>query len=324
MKRNSIPFRIEEIPIVCAMILASLKLRAEEFERYSPKFNAAFIIDYENKIIVVEGRTHTMRIVGELKQITANLYEKVDTTLGLIRKLEGYLIRAKGLTIPVENFKFKELREKIKGKELEGYVDIMRLVTENLTGTNLDAVKAEGFKDADKTALVTLTEEVNDENLLQNEKMNEMIRVAKDNQAIIIELYEIAANVMDAGKRIFFDTDKEAVKEFTAAQIKKRIRQEQPKKKEEEPVTETGMLTGKMTDKGTGAALEEGTVQVEGTLLVEMTDAEGDFQIDGVKVGEVKVKGIMDGYVILLKENIVIKKDEATNLDFEMEPLPGE
>lgn len=320
MKRNSIIFRIEEIPIVCAMILASLKLRAAEFERYSPKFNAAFIIDYENKIIVLEGRTHTLRIVGELKQITAGLYEKVNSTLGHIRKLEGYLIRAQGLTIPVENFKFKELREKIKGKEVEGYVDIMRLVIENLTGANLTAVKAEGFQDADKAALVTLTEEVNDENLLQNEKMNEMIRVAKENKDIIMVLYTIAANVMDAGKRIFFDTDKEAVKEFTAAQIKKRIRQEKTKK-EEEPVTETGMLTGKMTDKGTGESLVEGTVQVEGTLLVEMTDDEGEYQIDGVKVGEVKVKGIMDGYVPLIKENIEIKKDEATEVNFEMEPL---
>jgi hypothetical protein len=128
---------------------------------------------------------------------------------------------------------------------------------------------------------------------------------------------------MDAGKRIFFDTDKELVKEFTASSIIKRMRNDQPKK-EEEPVTGTGMLTGKMTDKGTGEALEEGTVQVEGTLLVETTDADGEYQIDGVNVGTVNVKAIMDGYVIVIKENIVIKKDEATNLDFDMEPEPPE
>lgn len=323
MARNSIPVRIEEVAVLCSMILASLKNHAADFERYSPKFNAAFITDYENKISVLEGRTHVLRIAGELKLITQNLYAKLGTTLGPIRKLEGYLIRAQGLNMPVENFGLKRIRENVNSKDVEEYVDAMRLLTGSLIGVNLTAVKAEGFTDEDKTALVTLTNEINQANLDQNKKMNEMISVAKANKDAIMLLYDIAANIMDAGKRIYFDTDKNVVKEFTAAQIKKRMRQE-PTKKEEVPVVETGMLTGKMSDKGTGAALEEGTVQVEGTLLVETTDADGEYQIDGVAVGSVKVKGIMDGYVTVIKENIVIKKDEATNLDFEMEPEPPE
>jgi hypothetical protein len=203
MARKKLPIRIEEVPPFASMAITSMKNKANEFERAYPKLNAAFITNVENKIIVIEGRAHTLRLLGEMKAITATIYDKSSGILGTVRILEGYIIRATGLTIPIENFGISLLRERINAKDTEKVIFYLRNLAECLTDANLTAVKAEGYTDAAKTALVAVTKEISDLNILQNEKKNEMLRLAKANKALFIELYDMIANVLDAGKRIF-------------------------------------------------------------------------------------------------------------------------
>jgi hypothetical protein len=72
-------------------------------------------------------------------------------------------------------------------------------------------------------------------------------------------------------------------------------------------------------EKATENPLEEATVEIKETKDVLTTDSEGECGKD-LPVGSYTVSAMMDGYNTMTVLNVVIKKDEATDLDFDLEP----
>ena len=106
------------------------------------------------------------------------------------------------------------------------------------------------------------------------------------------ELYwncENASVVLDAGKRIYRYTNPEKAKEYTATEIKKRIRNEQPEGTKE-PEEAFGSLAGKTTNKANDEYLPEVDVLIVETGDADASDEDGDYMVDKVKSGEVHVR----------------------------------
>lgn len=325
MRKTFSPFRAEEVPIVAEFTYASVirPIDAAAFLDFSPIYTAAYFGTLNDKIKLAVGLLNMRVRLGELKIITEKLYGDSDDLRPKLMRLGGYIDRAKdGLTVGPKDFRLKEIRKYINKKNTEKLLAELGILLSLLdVETNMTALKAKGFKDRDKEDLIALEEVIRQGNVTQNLKMDEKEALVQANNQFLLELWDMTADLLDAGKRIFKYTDVEKTGDYTAAKLLKRIRHEFSPAKEEQEI-KMGILSGTMTLKSTGAAIEEGTIEVVETKDVETTDSEGDYSLD-VKVGTVTVKAKAEGCLDQTVLNVVISEDETTDLDFEMEAPPA-
>jgi hypothetical protein len=327
MRKTFNPFRAEEVPIVAEFTHASVTrpVDAADFLDFSPDYSVAFFGTFNDKIRAAVSLLNMHVRLAELKVITEKLYGDAYSLRPKLLRLGGYIDRARaGLTVGPKDFRLKEIRKYIGKNDMEKLLEELGILLSLLdVVTNMNALKAKGFKDADRAALVTLEQIIRQGNVTQNLKLDEKEALVQANKQFLLELWDMTADVLDAGKRIYKYTDKEKINDYTAARLLKRIRHEfSPKKKEEEGV-KMGILAGTMTLKSTGEPIEEGTIEVVETKDVEVTDVDGEYAVD-VKVGTVTVKATAEGCLEQTVMNVVINPDVTTDLDFEMEAPPAE
>ena len=144
------------------------------------------------------------------------------------------------------------------------------------------------------------------------------MRKVQDNKELLNELWEIVAEIMDIGKRLYKYDNEEKTGDYTATTIKGRIRHEGGETPEEPVVPELSILTGVITDKSDDKPLPGVSVEILENEMLKITDEEGSYYFDSVGAGSYTVKASMDGYVDSTMQNVVIIVDEATELDMEL------
>ncbi len=80
-----------------------------------------------------------------------------------------------------------------------------------------------------------------------------------------------------------------------------------------------GKLAGSIVDKETGEILPGANVLIDGTNLGGASDEEGDFYILNIPPGQYTIKAIYVGYHTLAIENVFIRSDLTTQIEFELE-----
>jgi hypothetical protein len=126
--------------------------------------------------------------------------------------------------------------------------------------------------------------------------------------------------VMAAGKAMYRVENKERVKDYTPNQLKKRVNQE--RKRNEEPEVEMGILAIKITNKGNDEPMEDVEFEVVETGDKDTTDEQGEGSMD-LKVGTYSVKVKMAGFKEVLIKNVIVKKDETTDVGVSLEAEAG-
>src|SRR5690606_8019604 len=81
----------------------------------------------------------------------------------------------------------------------------------------------------------------------------------------------------------------------------------------------TGKIQGRVTDKKTGEPLPGVNVIIIGTNIGSATDANGDYFILQVPPGNYSVKASMIGYQEVVVQNVDVKVDLTTRINFEIE-----
>lgn len=82
----------------------------------------------------------------------------------------------------------------------------------------------------------------------------------------------------------------------------------------------TGKLAGKITDRSTGDVLPGATVVIEGTTLGTASDANGDYVIIGVPVGNYDVRVSFVGFTSETRTAVEINAGYTRQLDFQLMP----
>jgi len=315
------PFRFEELTTVAGFLIDSLTRDLADFGTYSEIYRQDFLNNLIAKKDEVERITRTKSLLNQITNITLSLYDKVESLRPKISNLEGYIVLAKkNLVSQPKNFGLKEVRDKIHRRDVEGLLDKLAITLAEVDITeNLAALNAVGFKAPARAELTTIKDDINNKNKEQNLKIDEKEEVVRANLVILLELWEILKMVMDSGKRIYKYTNKQRAEDYTATKILGRIRHEYTKGNNGEPVIEKGILEITVYEKATENPLEEATVEIKETKDVLTTDSEGECGKD-LPVGSYTVSAMMDGYNTMTVLNVVIKKDEATDLDFDLEP----
>lgn len=317
---GTIPFRLEEITVVAGMVKDSFSRDISDFKNYSTKFNDPYLADLVAKIGNAEKKTNTKVYFGQLKTITINLYAGVDSLRPMLAKLEGYIKLAKSeLSIAPKDFGIKEIRDKLRTKDIEAILDRLSTTLKHVDD-NMSPLEHKGFKAAARAEFETVRIRIHDQNLEQNLKMDEKEAAVQANLGLLTELWNIIAELMDIGKRIYKYTDAEKTKDYTATSIKKRIRHETTVKVPATPPVETGILSMIIKSKSDGSILPGATVEIVGTLEMLEADENGECYTDSLKKGSYTLKVKMDGYKEVIVQNVVIATDETTELIIELEP----
>lgn len=226
-KKKSIPVRIEEVPVLGKFLKDSFVRDYADFADYSPDFNNAYKNNFFSKLTGVEKIVNPIKLISELKKITARLYENTRLLRSLLNKLEGYVNRAgDALTIFPEDFGIKPVREKISSKDVEGLLENLKVVLENISD-NLSVIQNKGYKTAAHNALIGLRNSIKADNAAQNKKMDAWEQKVRANSKQILEFWKILKDVMETGRvRLYKDSNKEKAGDYTLSTLKKRIRHE--------------------------------------------------------------------------------------------------
>ncbi|MDZ7723038.1 MAG: TonB-dependent receptor [candidate division KSB1 bacterium] len=89
---------------------------------------------------------------------------------------------------------------------------------------------------------------------------------------------------------------------------------------------QTGTITGKIVDSETGEALIGVNVILQGTMIGDATDMDGEYRIKNAPVGDYTVMGSYMGYSRITIQDVAIRTNQVVTLNFTMtmESLQGE
>jgi hypothetical protein len=263
-----------------------------DFNNYSPDYDAAYVANGLAKLAVIEALIHPKQFTAEMKLITGRVYGNMDALRGKIDFLEGYINRATGLTMGKKDFGIHEVRSANNRRDVEKLIDELEYLLTNVTN-NFGALSAKGYTATQHTALSTIKTELYNDNAAQNTKINDRNNKVTANHGLINEFWVICTDISDAGKRIYKSIATNKVDDFTIAELKRRIRQEQKKNKFAGVVTLVAPPppAGEEADT-TQAGKVFANVKIEmipvtgGRRRVTKSNAKGIFEIKSLTEGE--------------------------------------
>ena len=220
--------RIEELATLGKFLLDSLTRDLEDISAVYPDFNDAYLAAFTQKIKDVKDTVKAIILTNQNKKVTKRLYANMNKLRPLLTKLEGYVRRAKDLTVLPKDFGTVQTRKEVQRKDVEALDNELETLAVNITD-NFAALQAKGYTAAQQTALTNLHTAINADNALQNLNEDARDETVEDNTVLFNDYWvDYIANTADAGKRVYKDTKPAKVDDYTVAALKRRIRQEQP------------------------------------------------------------------------------------------------
>ena len=320
--------RIEEVSPIGKFLIDTMNANLASFTAYSSDFNAAYLTNANTKLAAVDALINPKQYTAELKVITVRIYTNMNDLKGKINFLEGYIKRATGLTIAAKDFGIQEVRKAYHKGDVEGLIGALSFLLSNVNN-NMAAIVAKGYTPAQHTALNTIKTNLTNDNAAQNAKENERNNKVVANYGLINDFWVICTDISDAGKRIFKTSAANKVNDFTIAELKRRIRQEQKKNK----FTGVVSVMAPPPPAGTGAGTEQASkvfagVTVElipvtaGRRRVTKSDAKGKYEIKSLTEGEY-IANFTASDADSKSINIVIETGKTTTMDMKMVAKAG-
>jgi hypothetical protein len=226
-------FRIEEVPTIGQFVLDSYLRDEADFKAFSPDFNAAYKNDYIIRLNAVKDIVNSKVYTAEIKTITNRIYENLKKLKLAIDRLEAYSNLAKNLlTVEVSDFKFKEIRQKANKKDIEGLLELLKIMLK-LTQDNFAALQSKGFTTEAKTEIENLRTAFANDNAEQNVKLDQRRQQVANNTETINDFYEKLSDLIAIGKVLYKKTNPEKAKSYTLTSIQRRLRNERKTNAEE-------------------------------------------------------------------------------------------
>ena len=186
-------------------------------------FGADFLTAFTDARLKVKGLTGAGLRVGSGTLVTDRLYANLDAVKPLLDKLDVRLglLAAKDLTVPVKDFKLKNLRDRINARDAEA-VSRLLVGLVKLIGDNRAVLDGKGYKEQELTDLTKLQGLIDDDNLLQNTGGNDRQEATVVDDADYQALDALLGQVLRAG-RLLFKTDKVRRKQYEQVALEKRV-----------------------------------------------------------------------------------------------------
>lgn len=300
--------RIEEVPTIGRFLINSFTTDLADFAALSPTYHIAFIANVSNKLALLEGLINPSKFTAELKKITLRMLGTMDALKGKIDRLERYIDLALPLTIGKKDFGISKVRSANNKGDVEGLTralaDLLNKVSDNMA-----VLTAAGYSAAQHTALQTSMTSLTADNTAQNAKVNERNNKVISNYGLINEFWDIMTNISKSGKAIYKTSAPNKVDDYTIAELKRRIRQEQLRQKL------FGLITSAAA--GIGGAKIEIKPLLGGRRRSTKSKANGKYELKSLATGDWVVSVSLAGKPTI---NVVVTivSGEALEKNFEM------
>jgi len=214
----------EELPLVCEFVATSLERDQPLFNNYSPLFNLAYVDGFKAKIMAVEELVNPASETLALKLINEHSYSILDEMIGSINHLEGYIsLAGKNVPVSATDFGLTILRKSARSRDIENVLSQLRTVNKTIAKYRTELNEA-GLTDA---LVANFTDAVT---LLNSDKkegykiISNRAALVQNNMGLLNELNDQMGSICDIGKILFKQTDKAKLKDYTFAQLMKKVR----------------------------------------------------------------------------------------------------
>lgn len=224
MSKRSNWLRNEEVPVLASFLLKSLERDMAHFQALLLHVDQSYLDAFQTKIELAENMVDSRVKTGELKLITAKLYDSVKALRPYLDKIGLFAqLSADSLTVSSGSFGISKVREHINRGNVEGVLDSLKVLLQNVD-TNKAALEAVGLTQTFIDEIVGLKDIIKDGNISQNLKMDERDFTSTNSTVIFNEVYQFVTDVTLAGKVLFKYTDKDRLSDYTIYKLKKRLR----------------------------------------------------------------------------------------------------
>jgi hypothetical protein len=225
--------KIEDVPVIGEFLLSSVKKDMKDFSSFSSMFTPDYLATIETKINSCKELISSSTVVKELKAVTKQLYDKSKGLRVKLNVLEGYLKLGKDdLDIAVEDVGLKNVRNDISRCNIEGLISNMQKLL-IVVKRNKTVLEAKGFKPAIIDDIETQITDISILNTKQNDLISDRNRLTKQNIELFNNLWESLLPIVETAKAIYRGVDDVKLKDYTIAQLMKRISAGRKKDKEE-------------------------------------------------------------------------------------------
>lgn len=213
----------EELSVIGGYVLTSLRRDQAKFEAYSPKYKTEGIHALEGEIKTVEELVNPKSETSERKLITGRLYGKMDLVGEHARHVEGYInMKESKVPISIKDFGLTALKQRAKAKDAEGTLQNLRFVSANIAKYKTELAE-QGLTDELEQSFVEATASISADNRKQYDMVNNRKAIVQANLDMTNGLYQSIMEICRIGK-ILFAGNTEKLKEYTFAELKKRVR----------------------------------------------------------------------------------------------------
>jgi len=228
--------RIEDIPTIADFMLASVTRDLADFTAYSPLFTEAYLTDFDAKRKAATELIMTDSVNFALKTVTEKLYGELKNLRLMLVRIDGYLKLA-NIEVNGDRLGIKKFRLHIHKGNVEGIVLNGRNFVHNLIESKT-LLATKGLKQEQIESLTTLLNTIESLNKEQNFLQSKRAQNCINNKDIFNNLWDIMWSVMQAGKAIYKGVSDAKMKDYTLAQLKKRMNNERKKAAEVEAPAE--------------------------------------------------------------------------------------
>ena len=226
MEEKKFNCKAEDVPVLAGFVLKSLEIDWDKFVAYSPVFTSQFVAGVTAQQTDCYALTKSTEVLKQQKVVTLKIADNSNELRLSLNLIEGYLkLAAKDLDIPVGDFGLVRIRTAISKGNVEGIISDTRSFIA-VVKRNEAALVAKGMKPELIASLTSDIQEIGELNTHQNVKKNERSRVAEDNMKVFNELWDSLGIILSAGRAIFRGVDDVKLREYTLANLLKRVHSE--------------------------------------------------------------------------------------------------
>jgi hypothetical protein len=215
--------KIEDLPVIGEFLVSSVRKDLSDFAGFSSMFTPDYIAAIEIKVNSCKELISSSTVAKELKNITKQLYDKSKGLRVKLNVLEGYLkLGSDDLDITVEDAGLKNIRNDISRCNIEGLMlNMKNLLT--VLRRNQFVLESKGLKPELISDIEIQIGEISALNTKQNDLISDRNRLTKQNIELFNDLWESLQPVLKTAKAIYRGTDDTKLKDYTIAQLIKRV-----------------------------------------------------------------------------------------------------
>jgi ribosomal protein S7 len=228
--KKMFPCKIEDLPVIAETIVGSARRDIADFSDFSPEFTGLYFDAIDAKIVVCGKKLRSWVVVRELKTTTELLVSKTYQLRPKLNLLEGYLKLSTGsLDVKESDLGLAVVRNAISKGNTEG---VVLSVTNLLAGVrrNQAALEAKGMNPLLIDEIAALAQDINTLDVKQNEQESIRNRLTEENIDLFNDLWKTLVPVLETGKALYRIVDEAKLKDYTVAQLIKRLNRSGKKK----------------------------------------------------------------------------------------------